>query len=68
VDHFYSVEKFRVAYESIIHAIPDKIMWPKSDHGFSMYPPLLKATAGRRRQNRYKSKRYLGPLVGFGFR
>ncbi|KAG2570734.1 hypothetical protein PVAP13_7KG016409 [Panicum virgatum] len=30
-------------------------MWPKSDHGFFMYPPLLKATAGIRRHNRFKS-------------
>ncbi|PUZ67826.1 hypothetical protein GQ55_3G465100 [Panicum hallii var. hallii] len=27
----------------------------RSDHGFFMYPPLLKAIACRRRQNRYKS-------------
>ena len=55
VDNFYSVAKFRAAYEGIIPAIPDKTRWPKSDHGFFMYPPLLKATAGRRRQNRFKS-------------
>lgn len=49
VDNFYSVAKFRAAYEGIIPAIPDKKLWPKSDHGFFMHPPLLKATAGRRR-------------------
>jgi hypothetical protein len=29
-------------------------MWPKATHGFFMHPPLLKATAGRRK-NRMKS-------------
>jgi len=45
VDNYYSVQKFRSAYEGIIPAIPDKSMWPKSDHGFFMHPPLLKSTA-----------------------
>ena len=49
VDNYYSVQKFRSAYEGIIPAILDKSMWPKSDHGFFMHPPLLKSTAGRRR-------------------
>ncbi|KAG2595572.1 hypothetical protein PVAP13_5KG135087 [Panicum virgatum] len=30
-------------------------MWPKSEHGFFMHPPLLKSTTGRRKQNRYKA-------------
>ncbi|EMS55465.1 hypothetical protein TRIUR3_06916 [Triticum urartu] len=34
--------------------MPDKTQWPKSDHGFFMHPPLLKATAGRRKTERYK--------------
>lgn len=54
VDNYYSVQKFRSAYEGIIPAIPDKSMWPKSDHGFFMHPPLLKSTAGRRRQTRFR--------------
>ncbi|WVZ51362.1 hypothetical protein U9M48_002514 [Paspalum notatum var. saurae] len=29
-------------------------MWPKADHGFFMHPPLLKSTAGRRKETRYK--------------
>jgi hypothetical protein len=60
VDHFYSVEKFIAAYEGIIPAIPDKTIWPNSDHRFFMYPPLLKAIACRRRQNRYKSSAECG--------
>jgi hypothetical protein len=54
VDLYYSIENFRTAYDGIIPAIPDKSMWPKSDHGFFMHPPLLKSTVGRRKQSRYK--------------
>ncbi|CAN6180907.1 unnamed protein product, partial [Urochloa humidicola] len=54
VDLYYSTEKFRTAYAQLIPAIPDKSNWPKSDHGFFMHPPLLKATAGRRKNERYK--------------
>ena len=32
----------------------DKSQWPQSCHGFFMHPPLLKATAGRRKTERYK--------------
>jgi len=32
----------------------DKRQWPKSTHGFFMHPPLLKATAGRSKTERYK--------------
>ena len=33
---------------------PSIIMWPKSNHGFFMHKHLLKSTAGRRKQSRYK--------------
>jgi len=32
----------------------DKSQWPKSDHGFFMHPPLLKATAGGPKSERYE--------------
>uniref|UniRef100_A0ACD5UIK2 Uncharacterized protein n=1 Tax=Avena sativa TaxID=4498 RepID=A0ACD5UIK2_AVESA len=50
----YSIDKFRAAYAELVPAMPDKSQWPKSDHGFFMYPPLLKATAGRPKTERYK--------------
>ena len=53
VDEYYSVEKFKIAYEGSILSIPDKSMWPKATHGFFKHPPLLKSTAGRRK-NRMK--------------
>jgi hypothetical protein len=60
VDMYYSVEKFRAAYETLIPAMPDKSQWPESSHGFFMHPPLLKATAGRRHNKRYKGSAEAG--------
>jgi hypothetical protein len=54
VDMYYSVEKFRLAYAQLIPAMEDKSQWPQCCHGFFMHPPLLKATAGRRKTERYK--------------
>ncbi|KAM3226471.1 hypothetical protein ACQJBY_058869 [Aegilops geniculata] len=54
VDSCYSIHKFRAAYDQLIPAMVDKNQWPKSDHGFFMFPPLLKATAGRPKTERYK--------------
>ncbi|WVZ50609.1 LOW QUALITY PROTEIN: hypothetical protein U9M48_001849 [Paspalum notatum var. saurae] len=54
VDMYYSTQKFRVAYETLIPAMPDKNQWPESDHDFFMHPPLLKSTAGRRHNERFK--------------
>jgi hypothetical protein len=54
VDNYYSVGKFRAAYESLIPAMPDKAQWPQFDHGFFMHPPLIKSTVGRRQNQRFK--------------
>ncbi|KAM0871111.1 hypothetical protein ACQ4PT_039610 [Festuca glaucescens] len=54
VDLYYSTGKFRASYSNLIPAMPDKSQWPESDHGFFMHPPLLKATAGRPKTERYK--------------
>jgi hypothetical protein len=71
VDDYYSVEKFKVAYEGRIPSIPDKTMWPKATHGFFMHTPLLKSTAGRRKTrlkgadeggSRKKRKRHECPI------
>ncbi|CAN6351982.1 unnamed protein product [Urochloa humidicola] len=40
--------------EALIPAMPDKKQWPQSDHGFFMHPPLIKSTAGRRQNERFK--------------
>jgi hypothetical protein len=54
VDLYYSIEKFRAAYSALIPALPDKRRWPKSVHGFFMYPPLLKSVSGRHQTERHK--------------
>ncbi|XP_044335754.1 uncharacterized protein [Triticum aestivum] len=48
------IDKFKAAYDQLIPAMVDKNQWPKSDHGFFMFPPLLKSTAGRHKTERYK--------------
>jgi hypothetical protein len=53
VDMYYSVDKFKDAYDALIPAMPDKAQWPESDHGFFMHPPLSKSTAGRRQNERF---------------
>jgi hypothetical protein len=55
VDCFYFVEKFQAAYAQLIPALDDKSQWPKSNHVFSMHPPLLKSVAGRRQVQRFRS-------------
>ncbi|XP_039801170.1 uncharacterized protein LOC120665623 isoform X4 [Panicum virgatum] len=54
MDEYYSVEKFKVAYEDSIPSTPDKSNWPRATHGFFMHPPLHKATT-ERRKNKIKS-------------
>jgi hypothetical protein len=51
---YYSIEKFKEAYNALIPALPDKNQWPKSVHGFFIHPPLLKAVAGRPKTERHK--------------
>jgi len=34
VDMFYSVDKFKAAYEALIPALPDKSQWAQFDHIF----------------------------------
>jgi len=54
VDLYYSIDKFRVAYSSLIPTMADKTRWPKSDQGFFMHPPLLKSVAGRHKTERQR--------------
>jgi hypothetical protein len=54
VENYYSVDKFRAAYESLIPVMPNKAQWPQSGHSLFMHPPLIKSTAGRRQNQRFK--------------
>lgn len=52
VDNYYSVEKFKAAYNHMICPMPGKAKWAKSNHGFKLQPPKLKRP--RPRVQRFK--------------
>ena len=54
VHQYYSVAKFRAAYEGRVEAMPDRSQWPTVDLGFKVYPPLLGRSAGRPRKQRIR--------------
>jgi len=47
VHKYYSVAKFRAAYEGRVEAMPDRSQWPEVDLGFKVYSPLLGRAPGR---------------------
>jgi len=55
VHEYYSVAKFKKAYEKSGKPMTDSKQWPKVDPGFKLWPPILKRAAGRPRKRRYKS-------------
>jgi hypothetical protein len=54
IDDYYSVNKFKKAYENWVGPMTDRQQWPKVDPGFKLWPPILKRAAGRPRTRRYK--------------
>jgi hypothetical protein len=59
VHEYYSVARFKAAYQNRIEPIPDRSQWPEVDLGFKVYPPLLGRGAGRpkvQRQRGYLEK------------
>lgn len=42
VHEYYSVERFRAAYNGSIPHMTDKSQWPQVDLGFKLLPPPLK--------------------------
>jgi hypothetical protein len=55
IDDYYSVDKFKKAYEHVIAPMTDRDQWPKVDMGFKLWPPRLMRAAGRPRSRRIKS-------------
>ncbi len=55
VDECYSVAKFVTAYAPCIPSLTNMPQQPESTHGFFLYPPILKRSAGRHRNRRCKS-------------
>lgn len=51
---YYSVARFRAAYEGRVEALPDRSQWPVVDLGFKLYPPLLGRSVGRPRKVRIR--------------
>ena len=47
VHDYYSVAKFRAAYEGRVEPMPDRSQWPQVDLGYKVFPPLLGRAAGR---------------------
>ena len=54
VHEYYSVARFRAAYEGRVEALPDRSQWPDVDLGFKVYPPLLGRSARRPRKVRIR--------------
>jgi hypothetical protein len=42
VHEYYSLNRFRVAYEGMIAPMPDKSQWVTFDPGFQVHPPNMK--------------------------
>ncbi|KAL6661634.1 hypothetical protein ACP70R_001018 [Stipagrostis hirtigluma subsp. patula] len=55
VHEYYSIERFRIAYNGSIPLMTDKTQWPEVDMGFKLLPPPLKRSRGRQRKNRFKA-------------
>ncbi|WVZ64280.1 hypothetical protein U9M48_013826 [Paspalum notatum var. saurae] len=55
VHEYYSVAKFKKAYGKSVKPMTDRKQWPQVNPGFKLWPPILKRTAGRPRERRYKS-------------
>jgi hypothetical protein len=54
VHEYYSVARFKAAYQDRIEPIPDRSQWPVVDLGFKVYPPLLGRGAGRPKVQRQR--------------
>ena len=52
VHEYYSLDRFRVAYEGVIRPMTDKSQWVKFDPGFKVCPPKMKRPPGRPRKQR----------------
>ena len=56
VHDYYSVERFKMAYQFQIALMNDKSEQPNVSLGFEMIPPPLQRAAGRPRKQRVKAK------------
>ena len=54
VHEYYSVARFKKAYEARVEGIPDRSQWPQVDLGFKVHPPLLGRGPGRPKVQRIR--------------
>ena len=54
VHEYYSVAKFKKAYEARVEPIPDRSQWPEVDLGFKVHQPLLGRGPGRPKVQRIR--------------
>lgn len=54
IHEYYSVAKFKAAYEARIEPMLGRSQWPEYDLGFKMHPPLLQREARRPRMQRIR--------------
>ena len=50
VDSYYSLQRFRTAYEGIVPNITDRSQWPQVDKGFKCHPPIGKKRGSGRQK------------------
>jgi hypothetical protein len=54
VHEYYSVARFRAAYEGRVQPMQDRSHWPEVDLGFKIFPPLLGRAPGRPKVKRIR--------------
>lgn len=60
VHEYYSVQRFKDAYQFEVNPMGDKSQWPTLDPGFDMRPPKLERSAGKPKKKRIKSSAEAG--------
>ena len=61
VHDYYSVAKFKAAYEGRVTTMPNRFQWPVVDMGFQVWTPLQKRAPGRPKVQRIRGALEKGP-------
>jgi hypothetical protein len=65
VEDYYSVQRFKLAYQFQVAPMGDKSQWPKNDPPFEVVPSPLERSAGRPRKQRIKASGEPGKRVSY---
>ncbi|KAL6898079.1 hypothetical protein ACP4OV_006675 [Aristida adscensionis] len=52
VDEYFSVRRFKLAYEVVTKPLTEKAQWPKVDTGFVLLPPWMKGSTEKQHKRR----------------